>query len=503
MKYKLKVYSIWEFGMRTDKAGNPHQEDSLYPHFGDQNDSDRTFILCDGMGGHDAGEVASATVCDVMGEAILNDGHDDKGEFTDKDLSDALGAAYDALDKKDNGSVKKMGTTMTFLKLHDAGATMAHIGDSRVYHIRPGKNGDETRILYQSEDHSLVNDLVKMGELTHEEARHSSQKNVITRAMQPLLNPRPKAEVYKTSDIKAGDFFYLCSDGMLEVDDMEDGSVLRRVFSGMVPDDQRRVDILTGATNENRDNHTAFIVHITEVDGAPAEMESDDQELPYIEYVSRKKKATPPKRDDFTAPTPSRPKPTPMATVDDTPGVPPPAAVPPRSAQAPMPAGGGFDDDDDDDEDQKRNKGAMVYLFWGVLAIILIGAAYVFVTYFQKDEKKPDPRQEQTGQPAPQNEPNSSPSVAPPQYNNSEPYRDYDRGGRQQGPSTRPDNRQGPRDNNKGNSTDQSVKNIKETIPKKDNTKPESTKPESTKPETTKPETKKPTTPPIVKPGEL
>ena len=265
MKYKLKVYSIWEFGQRKDAEGNPHQEDSLYPAFGQATDADRTFILCDGMGGHDAGEVASATVCEAMSASIRNNGHDAEGVFTDEDLKEAVRAAFDALDSKDNGAEKKMGTTMTFLKLHNEGATIAHMGDSRVYHIRPGKTGEETRILHVTEDHSLVNDLVKIGELTREEARLSKQKNVITRAMQPNQERRPKEEVYRTADIKPGDYFYLCSDGMLEQPDMEDGTVLKRIFSGLVESDERRVEILRGATDENRDNHTALIIHVTEV----------------------------------------------------------------------------------------------------------------------------------------------------------------------------------------------------------------------------------------------
>lgn len=265
MKYQLKVYSIWEDGQRKDAQGNPHQEDSIYPPYGKEKDSDRLFILCDGMGGHDAGEVASATVCEAMSSSILNDGHDASGIFTQEDFNRALDSAFNALDAKDTGATKKMGTTMTFLKLHNRGATIAHMGDSRVYHIRPGKRGEDTLILKQTEDHSLVNDLVKAGELTHEEARHSRQKNVITRAMQPGMERRPKADVYETSDIKPGDFFYLCSDGMLEQDEMENGSSLKNIFSEMGRDDENRVEILKAVTEGNRDNHSAIIVHILDV----------------------------------------------------------------------------------------------------------------------------------------------------------------------------------------------------------------------------------------------
>ena len=273
MKYKFKVYSIWEFGQRKDAEGNPHQEDCTYPLPADLKDTDRTFILCDGMGGHDAGEVASATVCQAMGEYIAQDKEREaKDIFSDDVLKGALAAAFDALDLKDNGAEKKMGTTMTFLRLHRNGATIAHIGDSRVYHIRPGKDGMDTRILFETEDHSLVNNLIKIGELTREEARHSSQKNVITRAMQPHPDYRPKADIYHTADIQAGDFFYMCSDGMLEQSDMESGESLRNIFSHKIDSTERKVEILKDVTEDNRDNHTALIIEVVEVSGAPTKV---------------------------------------------------------------------------------------------------------------------------------------------------------------------------------------------------------------------------------------
>lgn len=265
MKYKLKAYAIWECGQRKDSQGNPHQEDSTFPLPEALKDSDRTFILCDGMGGHDAGEIASATVCQAMGDCILNNRHDVEGIFTDEDLQKAITSGFHALDEKDIGAIKKMGTTMTLLKFHNAGATIAHIGDSRVYHIRPGVDGKSTQILFETEDHSLVNDLVKIGELTKEEARLSSQKNVITRAMQPNMESRPKADVKYIYDIKAGDYFYMCSDGMLEQTDMENGTSLRNVFSDAIKSPEEKVRILTEVTANNRDNHTALIIRVEEV----------------------------------------------------------------------------------------------------------------------------------------------------------------------------------------------------------------------------------------------
>lgn len=262
MKYKLEASNIWQLGTREN------QEDSIFPEFGKITDADRLFILCDGMGGHSAGEVASKTVCSAMSESVFRNCPDSEVAFSDELFNMALNDAYDQLDAKDDGAEKKMGTTMTFLKFHADGCTVAHIGDSRVYHIRPGKGIDDTEILFQTTDHSLVNDLIKVGELTPEEAKHSKQKNVITRAMQPGMENRSKADIHHISDIKPGDCFMLCSDGVLE--QMEDDNI-KYIFSEKGGDIANKVDMLEKVTDHNNDNHSAIIVLVTEVtDSVPS-----------------------------------------------------------------------------------------------------------------------------------------------------------------------------------------------------------------------------------------
>ena len=267
MKYVLHSYHVWEVGQRVDANGNPHQEDSIFPEAGKQQDSDRLFIVCDGMGGHSAGEVASQTVCTALSESILS--HSDaEGNFTEADFQTALSAAYDALDAKDNGAEKKMGTTLTVLKLHAGGYLIAHIGDSRVYHIRPGRTKKDTRIIFCTRDHSLVNALIDVGELTPEEAKTFKRKNVITRAMQPNTDYRAKADIHTSADIEPGDYFMLCSDGMLE--HLDDDN-LRFIFSKAGGDDRNKVEnALTKGTSSNHDNHSAIIVHILDVTDKPA-----------------------------------------------------------------------------------------------------------------------------------------------------------------------------------------------------------------------------------------
>jgi serine/threonine protein phosphatase PrpC len=187
---------------------------------------------------------------------------DVEGEFTDDNFKAALSAAYDALDVKDDGSPKKMGTTLTFLKFHKGGYTIAHIGDSRVYHIRPGVDAESTEILFQTQDHSLVNDLVRIGEMTPEEAKTSKQRNVITRAMQPNMERRSRADIAHANDIRTGDYFMLCSDGILE--QMEDENI-KFIFSEKGGDAERKVDMLIKVTENNRDNHTAILVRVDDV----------------------------------------------------------------------------------------------------------------------------------------------------------------------------------------------------------------------------------------------
>ena len=261
MKYKIETGSIWEFGQRKDEQGNPHQEDSIFPAHGKSQPSDRLFILCDGMGGHAAGEVASSTVCEAMSKSLLPL----KPDFAESDISTAVTAAYDSLDAIDNNAEgkNKMGTTMTCLVLHGGGATIAHMGDSRVYHIRPGKEREDTEILFQTRDHSLVNDLVAIGEITPEEAKTHPRKNVITRALQPHVENRQQADIRTINDIKPGDWFYLCSDGMLE---QMDDSAIRFIFSDATGGMDKKLEMLTLATRENRDNHTAYLIHVLDVE---------------------------------------------------------------------------------------------------------------------------------------------------------------------------------------------------------------------------------------------
>lgn len=251
---------IWELGQRAN------QEDAIFPKAGEATAEDHLFILCDGMGGHEHGEVASQTISSGMAE-YLKAHFDPSQPLTDDTILQALETANEQLDTLDDGAQRKMGTTLTLLCFHRGGLTVAHIGDSRIYHVRPGSN----TILYKSRDHSLVYDLYQAGEITAEEMKTSPQKNIITRAIMPGKANRVKPDIAHITNIQPGDYFYICSDGMLE--QMEDDELVGILAAEGTDDDKR--EKLIEATSGNKDNHSAYLVHIASV----AVEQGDDQNV--------------------------------------------------------------------------------------------------------------------------------------------------------------------------------------------------------------------------------
>lgn len=246
----LPPQGINELGSRQN------QEDSLFPPAGSTTANDRLFIVCDGMGGHDHGEVASQLVCDVLPEYLRK--HWTSGDtLTDDVLQDALDEVFRRINALDDGSARQMGTTLTLLALHRGGITMAHVGDSRIYHLRPA----EGRILYKSRDHSLAYDLFLAGELTFDEMANYGKKNVITRAIMPGMERQPKMDIAHTTDIQPGDYFLLCSDGLLER--LSDQQLLA-LLSANKSDEAKRNQLITD-TQQNADNHSAWLIQIKSV----------------------------------------------------------------------------------------------------------------------------------------------------------------------------------------------------------------------------------------------
>lgn len=277
----LQPQSFSEIGRKDN------QEDFLWPNPENVTTDQRVFLMCDGVGGQDSGEVASQTAGTALGEYITSHWPED-GIMTKDLFNEALAFAYDELDKADTGAERKMGTTMTCIVLHRGGVLLAHIGDSRIYQIRPTLADvakERSGIIYQTEDHSLVNDLLRMGEITQEEAVNFPQKNVITRAMQPNQERRSRADIINITDVQQGDFFFLCSDGVLEkVNNLTLGNILA---NKELDNNAKIASIKSISDSGTRDNYTCWLVPIGEI--MPEEIDMtlmDDEEDLSIEVAA-------------------------------------------------------------------------------------------------------------------------------------------------------------------------------------------------------------------------
>ena len=253
--------SIHEIGHR------PNQEDALWPVDGSA--EDRLFIVCDGMGGHEKGDVASHTVINAFGTWIKNNVD---YQLTKTQVKDALEYAYEQLDEVCSESERTAGTTLALVHIDEAGVTLAHMGDSRIYHIRPSEEFSN-RLLYQSRDHSLVFDLLRSGEISYEEMGTHPQKNVITKAIMAGKDNRMQPDIIQTKNVLPGDYFYICSDGMLER--MGNGELVR-IISSSASDEEKRQQLIS-ATSYNDDNHTAWLIHVKDVSREKDEEELDEE----------------------------------------------------------------------------------------------------------------------------------------------------------------------------------------------------------------------------------
>jgi serine/threonine protein phosphatase PrpC len=160
------------------------------------------FAVADGIGGAQAGEVASSLAAAAVRDDPSNGGVDGR-DRVDALIQEANRRVYQR--QSQDASVSGMGTTMTVALVEDAQVWIGHVGDSRAYLVRGG------RLEQLTEDHSLVAELVRSGRLSPEEAEDHPQRSVVTRA----LGTDPDVDVDTFSvEARPGDLFLLCSDGL-------------------------------------------------------------------------------------------------------------------------------------------------------------------------------------------------------------------------------------------------------------------------------------------------
>lgn len=164
-------------------------------------------IVADGMGGHQAGDTASRLAVDTIAGDLSALEEGVSAEGLSAAVSDAILHANDVIysEASKNEKYHNMGTTVEVLLLHDDSGIIGHIGDSRAYKI---VNGEAIQL---TEDHTLVNELFKSGQISLEEMKTHPRRNVIMRALG--TDPEVSVDLYPVT-LSAGEVLLLCSDGL-------------------------------------------------------------------------------------------------------------------------------------------------------------------------------------------------------------------------------------------------------------------------------------------------
>jgi serine/threonine protein phosphatase PrpC len=260
LKGKLAHVAVTDVGKVRD-----HNEDAIgsQPEIG-------LWVLADGMGGYNAGEVASGiavkTIVDLVTQACK---HEKRGEIESGTgymrqtivLRDAIHRANKVINQtaQSQPQCEGMGTTLVASLFYNNRVSIAHVGDSRMYRLRGNRFEQITM------DHSLLQELVDRGFYSQEEAQRSTNRNYVTRALGVEANV--EVEVQEI-DVQKGDYFLMCSDGLPDMVEDEDIHLTISTFSN----DVRTVgEQLIKLTNDNggRDNVSVILVRVA--DAFPAE----------------------------------------------------------------------------------------------------------------------------------------------------------------------------------------------------------------------------------------
>lgn len=230
----------------------PHNEDCVHA-----DPATGLFIVADGMGGHKAGEVASALaitrMCEII-EAALADATsltpEAAGELLEHAVQQANHTVYETA--RSDPRYSNMGTTLVGGLIRDQQIHIAHVGDSRLYRLR----NDDLECI--TSDHSLVQEMVDRGLYTPEQADKAANRNIVTRALG--LEPEVKID-RQQCPLKPSDMYLLCSDGL---SDMIDGAKIALTLHQFGDNLEKAAQYLVDSANEagGRDNISVVIARV-------------------------------------------------------------------------------------------------------------------------------------------------------------------------------------------------------------------------------------------------
>jgi PPM family protein phosphatase len=210
------------------------------------------FVVADGMGGAQAGEVASRIAVEAFEQGLSDSGSPEER------LADRVREANRRIHELSHADDERhgMGTTLTAAYLDDSHLAIAHVGDSRAYLFRDGE------LQRLTQDHSLVGELVRKGKLTEEQAEEHPQRSIITRA----LGPEPSVEVDTWSyPVRDGDIVLLCSDGLTSMITEEKIAEVLESSSSLMEAGSRLIREANAAGG--RDNITVVLTRLEDVAG--------------------------------------------------------------------------------------------------------------------------------------------------------------------------------------------------------------------------------------------
>jgi protein phosphatase len=239
----------------SERGYRLNNEDFIFPSPETVTTGQRLFLVCDGVGGAEKGEIASALACDhfqtyfssMLGKI------EPSADFIQKAIQ-YTEAHFDTY-VHEHPEAAGMATTLTMLHIGISGITLAHVGDSRIYQFRNGE------IIYQTEDHSLVNSWIKLGQLNQEEAARHPQRHTIVRAIQGT-SQHTEADVALIQDIQPGDYFFLCTDGIMENFTNE---TLSSIFKRQLAPEIIKDILMESCDGKTHDNFSFYIIPIQNV----------------------------------------------------------------------------------------------------------------------------------------------------------------------------------------------------------------------------------------------
>jgi protein phosphatase len=242
-----------------------HNEDSIA-----SDPANGLVVLADGMGGYNAGEVASGMATTVITTEIqqllakmqpFDIDEETKSPVAVKMIREQVLKAntsiYQAAQSQPQYS--GMGTTLVVCLFYDNKMTVGHLGDSRLYMLRDGKFAQVTR------DHSLLQEQIDSGIITAEQAKHAQHKNLVTKALGIDPTVEPEVREYAT---RPGDVYLLCSDGLCDmVDDEDMGMTLQALGGNLKLAAQQLVQMAND--NGGKDNVSVILVRVLREYPAP------------------------------------------------------------------------------------------------------------------------------------------------------------------------------------------------------------------------------------------